>query len=221
MNKKELANLIDHTNLKLDCTREDIFRLCDEAKNYEFRTVCVYPKFVDFAKKTLDGFYPKVCTVIGFPSGDHSTGKKLCESLNALNDGVDELDIVMNYKKMIAGHPNYTRRELKDLVEAVKKSHDVIVKVILENCYLNEEQIRMACEFVVESGADFVKTSTGFGNYGAKAEHIKLMRGWVGPDFGVKAAGGVRTLEQALEMVEAGANRLGCSSSVKIMEGFK
>ena len=216
--KRNIAGYIDHTNLKAYATGEDIIKLCREAMEYGFYAVCVNPYRVKLAKETLKGSGVRVATVIGFPLGATPTEVKVFEARKALEDGADELDMVINIGALKDGDYDYVRN---DIAEVVKVAHEknAKVKVIIETCYLTEEEKVKACELAKEAGADFVKTSTGFGTGGATVEDVRLMRKVVGEGMGVKAAGGIRTYEQALAMIEAGATRLGTSSGVKIVEG--
>ncbi|WP_456365346.1 deoxyribose-phosphate aldolase [Thermococcus sp.] len=219
---EELARYIDHTNLRPYATREDIMKLCDEAIEYNFYAVCVNPYRVKLAKDYLREKKAdvKVASVIGFPLGATSTEVKVFEAERALEDGADELDMVINIGALKDRDYDYVKG---DIEEVVKVAHErgAKVKVIIETCYLTEEEKVKACELAKEAGADFVKTSTGFGTGGATVEDVRLMRRVVGPDMGVKAAGGIRTFQKAVEMIEAGANRIGASSSVKIMESAR
>ncbi len=219
---EELARYIDHTNLRPYATREDIMKLCDEAIEYNFYAVCVNPYRVKLAKDYLREKKAdvKVVSVIGFPLGATPTEVKVFEAERALEDGADELDMVINIGALKDKDYDYMKR---DIEEVVKVAHErgAKVKVIIETCYLTEEEKVKACELAKEAGADFVKTSTGFGTGGATVEDVRLMRRVVGPDMGVKAAGGIRTFQKAVEMIEAGANRIGASSSVKIMESAR
>ncbi|ASI99481.1 deoxyribose-phosphate aldolase [Thermococcus celer] len=216
----DIAKYIDHTNLKPYATAEDVVKLCEEAKEYGFYAVCVNPYRVKLAKETLMGSGVKVASVIGFPLGATPTEVKVFEAKRALDDGADELDMVLNIGALKDKDYEYVKR---DIAEVVKVAHErgALVKVIIETCYLTEEEKVKACELAKEAGADFVKTSTGFGSGGATVEDVKLMRKVVGEEMGVKAAGGIRTYEQALAMIEAGATRIGTSSGVKIVEGAK
>ncbi len=217
-----VARYIDHTNLKPYATRGDIIRLCDEAVQYGFYAVCVNPYRVKLAKDYLKekNADVKVASVIGFPLGATPTEIKVAESRRALKDGADELDMVINIGALKDGDYDYVK---KDIAEVVRVAHErgAKVKVIIETCYLTDEEKVKACELAKEAGADFVKTSTGFGSGGATVEDVMLMRKTVGPEMGVKAAGGIRTYEQALAMIEAGATRIGASSGVKIVQGVK
>ena len=222
MKPEELARYIDHTNLRPYATREDIMKLCDEAIEYNFYAVCVNPYRVKLAKDYLREKKAdvKVASVIGFPLGATPTEVKVFEAEKALEDGADELDMVINIGALKDKDYDYVKR---DIGEVVKVAHErgAKVKVIIETCYLTEEEKVKACELAKEAGADFVKTSTGFGTGGATVEDVRLMRRVVGPDMGVKAAGGIRTFQKAVEMIEAGANRIGASSSVRIMESAR
>ncbi|MCD6140924.1 MAG: deoxyribose-phosphate aldolase [Thermococcus sp.] len=215
-----IAKYIDHTNLKAYASKEDIIKLCDEARRYNFYAVCVNPYRVKLAKEQLQGTNIKVATVIGFPLGATPTEVKVFEAKKALEDGADEVDMVINIGALKDKAYKYVRN---DIAEVVRIAHEkeAIVKVIIETCYLSEEEKEIACKLAVEAGADFVKTSTGFGTGGATIEDVKLMRKVVGGKLGVKAAGGIRTYEEALAMINAGANRIGTSSGVKIIEGGK
>lgn len=215
-----IAKYIDHTNLKAYASEEDIIKLCDEARRYNFYAVCVNPYRVKLAKEQLQGTNIKVATVIGFPLGATPTEVKVFEAKKALEDGADEVDMVLNIGALKDKAYKYVRN---DIAEVVRIAHEkgAIVKVIIETCYLSEEEKEIACKLAVEAGADFVKTSTGFGSGGATIEDVKLMRKVVGDKLGVKAAGGIRTYEEALAMINAGANRIGTSSGVKIIEGGK
>ena len=207
----QLNRLIDHTNLKAEATRSDIKKLVDEAVKNDFFSVCVNSSFVKFIKE----YNPDVtiATVVGFPLGAMSTAAKAYESKCAIEDGASEIDMVIEIGRLKDGDYDYVLEDIKKVKEACG---DNILKVIIETCLLTEEEIIKACELAVEAGADFVKTSTGFSTGGAKAKDIVLMRKTVGPDIGVKASGGIHTKEEALEMVEAGASRIGASKSIDI-----
>ncbi|RLF82625.1 deoxyribose-phosphate aldolase [Thermococci archaeon] len=215
-----IAKYIDHTNLKACASKEDIIKLCEEAKKYNFYAVCVNPYRVKLAKKQLQGTNIKVATVIGFPLGATPTEVKVFEAKKALEDGTDEVDMVLNIGALKDKDYKYVRN---DIAEVVRIAHEkgAIVKVIIETCYLSDNEKEIACKLAMEAGADFVKTSTGFGTGGATVKDVKLMRKVVGDKLGVKAAGGIRTYEEALAMINAGANRIGTSSGVKIIEGGK
>ena len=207
--------LIDHTLLKQDAQPEQIVKLCEEAKQFDFMSVCVNPAYVPLAAKCLEDSDVKVCTVIGFPLGMNLTKTKVEEAMTCVKQGADEVDMVINVGMLKAGHDDYVREEIREIKQAV--GHNIILKVIIETCLLNNDEIVRACKAAKEAGADFVKTSTGFSTGGATVEAVKLMRETVGPEMGVKASGGVRTHEDLIAMVEAGANRIGTSSGAKII----
>jgi len=212
-----IAGLIDHTVLRADATRADIVKLCGEARHYAFATVCINPYWVPLAASELAGSPVKVCTVTGFPLGATSTEAKVAESAAALRAGAREVDMVMNIGAMRSGDFDTVKLDMQAVAQVC---HDAgaILKVILENALLEDAQKTAACGLAQSAGADFVKTSTGFGPSGATAADVSLMRRAVGPRMGVKAAGGIRTLADFRAMVAAGANRVGASASVKIME---
>ena len=207
--------LIDHTLLKQDASPEQIVNLCEEAKKFDFMSVCVNPAYVPLAASCLKGSDVKVCTVIGFPLGMNLTKTKVEEAVLCVKEGAQEVDMVINVGMLKAGHDDYVREEIREIKQAVGSK--IILKVIIESCLLNNDEIVRACKAAKEAGADFVKTSTGFSTGGATVEAVKLMRETVGPEMGVKASGGVRTHEDLLKMVEAGANRIGTSSGAKII----
>lgn len=214
----KMNKYFDHTLLAANATRSEVEQLCKEAKEYDFMSVCVNPYFVPLAKKELAGSDVKVCTVIGFPLGQMSTKAKAFEANDAVKMGADEVDMVINVSALKDQDYDYVRNEIHEIKEACEGK---LLKVILECCYLSKEEIKKASELAKEAGADFVKTSTGFGKGGAKAEDVKIMRETVGSDMGVKAAGGIHTLADFKAMVDAGANRIGCSHSIQIMEESK
>lgn len=207
--------LIDHTLLKQDAQPEQIVKLCEEAKQFDFMSVCVNPAYVPLAAKCLEDSDVKVCTVIGFPLGMNLTKTKVEEAVTCVKQGADEVDMVINVGMLKAGNDDYVREEIKEIKQAV--GHNIILKVIIETCLLSNDEIVRACKAAKEAGADFVKTSTGFSTGGATVEAVRLMRETVGPEMGVKASGGVRTHEDLIAMVEAGANRIGTSSGAKII----
>ncbi len=219
MKKEELAKFIDHTNLKPNATRDDIKKLCDEVLKYGFYAVCVNPYRVRDAKDFLKGSDVKIAAVVGFPLGATYPEVKVQETIMAIKDGAEEIDMVMNIGAMKDGDYDAVYNDIRAVVEAAH-SMGAKVKVILETCYLTQEEIVKACEIAVRADADFVKTSTGFGAWGAREEDVKLMRKTVGPEIGVKAAGGIRTAAEAIKMLEAGANRIGASRSVEIIESL-
>ena len=211
----EYNKLIDNTNLKQDATDKDIIDLCKEAKEYDFMSVCVNPSFIKLAKKELEGSNVKVCTVIGFPLGMNTTETKIFETKDAISKGADEIDMVINVGALKDHKNDYVKSEIFQIKKATGNK---VLKVIIECCLLTDEEKVVVCKLAKEAGADFVKTSTGFSKWGAKVEDVKLMRQTVGKEMGVKAAGGVRTHQELLEMVEAGATRIGTSSGVKLMK---
>lgn len=206
---------IDHTLLKADATRDKIVTLCEEAKEYDFASVCVNGYWVSTCADLLKGTDVKVCTVIGFPLGAMSSKAKAFETKDAIANGAGEVDMVLNIGEMKAGNYDAVRDDVKAVVEAAD-GH--CVKVILENCLLTKEEIVKACELCVEAGATFVKTSTGFSTSGATPEDVKLMKDTVKGKCKVKAAGGVRCYEDMEKMIEAGADRIGTSAGVKLMQ---
>ena len=209
----KLAGYIDHTLLKAEAKEADIVKLCDEATEFGFASVCINPAFVPLASKRLKGTDVKVCTVIGFPLGASTTDTKVFEASDAVKKGADEIDMVMNIGRLKDGDCDY----VKDEIAAVKGAIDnILLKVIIETCLLTDDEIVKASLLVKEAGADFVKTSTGFSTGGAKASDVKLIRETVGPDMGVKASGGIRTYEDAVSMIEAGATRIGASAGIRI-----
>jgi deoxyribose-phosphate aldolase len=213
----QLAAFIDHTLLKPDATAAQIEKLCAEAREHKFFSVCVNSSRVAEARHFLEGSDVKVASVVGFPLGAMSTDAKRFETEAAIDDGALEIDVVLNVGRLKDGEDKYVLRELCDVVEAADEH---TVKVILETCLLTDEQKIRACRMVVESGAHFVKTSTGFSTGGATVADVKLMRATVGPDFGVKASGSIRDTKAALAMIEAGATRLGTSAGVAIVKGL-
>jgi deoxyribose-phosphate aldolase len=212
-----IAALIDHTILKPEATRTDIIKVCREARRYNFASVCVNSYWVPLVRKELAGSPVKVCTVVGFPLGAASTEAKAAEASTAVCAGAQEVDMVINVGALRSGDQEAVKA---DIEEVVRVSHrgGAIVKVILETALLDDNQKAVACMLAKEAGADFVKTSTGFGPSGATAHDIALMREVVGPRMGVKASGGIRTLQDVQAMTAAGATRIGASASVKIVE---
>ena len=212
-----VAALIDHTILKPEATRADVTKVCREARQYHFASVCVNPYWVPLVRAELAGSPVKVCTVAGFPLGATSTEAKVAEAAAAVRAGAQELDMVINIGALRSGDHEAVKL---DIAAVVKVSHEAgaIVKVILETALLEDNQKAVACTLAKLAGADFVKTSTGFGPAGATAHDVALMRSVVGPAIGVKAAGGIRTLEDFQTMTAAGATRIGASASVKIVE---
>lgn len=211
-----LAGYIDHTLLKADATAKDIERLCAEARQHKFISVCVNSSRVELARHFLDETDVKVATVIGFPLGAMDADAKRYETEAAIEAGAQEIDVVLNIGRLKDGDDKYVLRELRDVAEAADER---IVKVIIETCLLTRDEKLRACRIILDSGAHFVKTSTGFSTGGATLDDVKLLREAVGPKFGVKASGGIRDYATALAMVEAGATRLGTSNGVTIVQG--
>ncbi|MFJ7665960.1 deoxyribose-phosphate aldolase [Lysinibacillus sp. NPDC097195] len=216
--KTNYASMIDHTLLKAEATKEQIEKLCAEAKEFGFASVCVNPTWVKYCSELLQNSDVLVCTVIGFPLGANTPAVKAFEAKDAIANGAQEVDMVINIGALKDQNYEQVQADIAAVVEAAKGS--AIVKVIIETCLLTEAEKIKACELSVAAGADFVKTSTGFSTGGATAEDIALMRKTVGPELGVKASGGVRSLEDMQKMVEAGATRIGASSGVAIMKGL-
>ncbi len=212
----ELASLIDHTLLRPEATLDEVRQLCDEALDWRCAVACVNPAWVCFAAEKLRGSGVKAGTVVGFPFGATSTAAKRAEAQAAIVAGAQEIDVVMNIGAMKSHHYERVENDIRGVVEVCHGAR-VILKVILENAYLSDEEKVAACQIVEKAGADFVKTSTGFGPRGATESDVRLMRQALGPAMGVKAAGGIRTLAGALRLVEAGATRLGTSASVAIL----
>ena len=214
----KLNKYFDHTLLKADATQDKIDKLIDEAKKYDFFSVCINPSWISYAKEKLSGTDVKVCTVIGFPLGAMTTEAKVFETEDAIKKGADEVDMVLNIGRLKMGDKNYVVNEIKQIKAACK---DHILKVIIETALLTEDEIRLATESVVEGGADFVKTSTGFSTRGAIVKDVEIMKAVVGDKIKIKAAGGVSNQKDAIEMINAGANRIGASKSAIIMEEAK
>ena len=213
------ATYIDHTLLKADAKKTAIETLCEEARKYSFASVCVNPTWVKTAAAALEGSPVKVCTVIGFPLGASTSEVKAFETENAIANGANEIDMVINIGALCNSDDEVVKKDIEAVVNAAKGK--AIVKVIIETSLLTDKEKRKACELSVLAGADFVKTSTGFSTGGATVEDVKLMRAVVGPEMGVKASGGVRNLEDMKNMIEAGATRIGASSGVQIMQGLE
>lgn len=216
--KSKVAGMIDHTLLKQDATEDAIKKLCQEAIDNKFCSVCINPSYVPLCSELLKGSSVKVCTVIGFPLGATTTGSKVFEADEAIKNGAQEVDMVVNGGKIKSGDWDYVKNDIAKVVEIAKGR--ALVKVIIETCLLTDEEKVRVCEISKEVGADFVKTSTGFSTGGATVEDIALMRKTVGPDMGVKASGGVRDAEKAKALIEAGATRLGASAGIAIVKGF-
>jgi deoxyribose-phosphate aldolase len=217
MRKDELAGMIDHTVLKPEASEEQVKSICEEALKYNFASVCINPGRVALVANLLGGSNVKVCTVIGFPLGANTSSVKAFETSEAIREGAQEIDMVINIGKLKDKAYDYVREDIKAVVDAAKGK--ALTKVIIETCLLTDEEKVVACKLAKEAGADFVKTSTGFSKGGATYEDIKLMRETVGSEMGVKASGGVRNYQDAARMVEAGASRIGASASIAICEG--
>ncbi len=214
---RDIAGYIDHTLLKPEATATEIEKLCKEAREFHFAAVCVNPPFVKQCAELLRGSGVEIATVVGFPLGAHTTATKVFETEQAIVDGATEIDMVINIGALKAKRDDFVREDIHAVVEAAHRQ-GAIVKVIIEAALLNDEEKVRASRLSKEAGADFVKTSTGFGPGGATAHDVALMRETVGPNLGVKAAGGVKNLEQAQEMIKAGATRIGASAGVKIVQ---
>lgn len=212
-----LAKYIDHTILKADTSREAVLKVCQEARDHGFFSVCVNPYYVSLVRDQLQGTDVKVCSVIGFPLGAGVASIKAQEAAQAIADGAHEIDMVLNVAALKNGELEAVEADIRAVAESC--SGKALLKVILETCLLTDAEKVTACQLSVKAGADFVKTSTGFSTGGATVEDIRLMRQTVGPDIGVKASGGVRDRETALAMIEAGASRVGASASVAIVNG--
>jgi deoxyribose-phosphate aldolase len=211
-----LNKYIDHTILKPETTQEQVEKILSEAKEYDFASVCVNPTWVSLAAESLKDSDVKVCTVIGFPLGANTSAVKAFETKDAIANGADEIDMVINIGALKAGNDALVLDDIKAVVDA---SGDKLVKVIIEACLLTDDEKVRACQLSKEAGADYVKTSTGFSTGGATVADVALMRKTVGPDMGVKASGGARSYEDAIAFIEAGASRIGASSGVAIMNG--
>lgn len=235
MTGKDIAKLIDHTLLSPQATQKEITNLCMEAQCFSFASVCVNPFYVKFCSELLNDSSVKVCTVIGFPLGANTTSVKIFEAQTAVKDGADEIDMVINVGKAIENDFDFILNEVKAVKDSLKileseVSKKIILKVILETCFLSDFQIVECCKASVSGGADFVKTSTGFASpkssegqllpNGASVHHVQLMRKTVGEKIGVKASGGIRSYNTLIQMVEAGATRIGTSSGVSIVQSL-
>lgn len=235
MTKEEVCKIIDHTLLAATATKAQILKLCAEAAERSFASVCVNPVWVSLAAKQLEGKTPAVCTVIGFPLGAEKSKIKALAAKEAVLDGAGEIDMVINIGAAKEGRFDLVQEDIAAVVQSVKeaaaqKGKKALVKVIVETCYLTDQEIEDACLAAKKAGADFVKTSTGFGTpkdssgnplpNGAQVRHVQLMRKTVGRDMGVKASGGIRDAASARALIEAGANRLGCSAGIAIADGW-
>lgn len=235
MKRVQIASMIDHTLLAPTASTKEISKLCGEAKEYSFASVCVNPVNVALAASELEGSPVKVCTVVGFPLGATSTKSKAFEAVTAISEGADEVDMVIDIAAAIEGRFSNVQTDIQEVVDACReegkrRGKDITVKVILETCFLDDEAVIDCCKCSVKAGADFVKTSTGFANpkdsdgkplpNGATVHHVKLMRETVGSSCGVKASGGVRSASFAADLVKAGANRIGASNGVQIVKDW-
>lgn len=216
---EDVAAKIDHTILRTDGTKDDVIKLCHEALVYHFASICVHQCWVELAAAELRGSGVAISTVIGFPFGADSTEVKTFSACSCCLHGAVELDMVMNVSRFLSGEDDFVTKDIAEVVKAAKSVGDGnIVKVIIETCYLDDEQKRRACEIVDLAGAQFVKTSTGYGPSGATVEDVKLLVETKSPELEVKASGGIRTADQAIVMISAGASRIGTSSGAAIME---
>ncbi len=224
--KEQFAKLMDSTLLKPTATHEDILRLCEEAIQYHFATVVVFPFWLPVARRTLQDSDVKPATVIGFPFGASGRAVKLYEARTAVTHGAKEIDVVINISALKSGERGIVDTEVREMVDAARitgmtqDAKRTVVKFIIECYYLTDDEKKIACEIIRDAGGDFVKTSTGTAPGGSTVEDIRLIRNVVGPDVGVKAAGGIRTTEQAMEMLDAGASRIGTSNAAAVVEGY-
>jgi deoxyribose-phosphate aldolase len=219
INNSDIASIIDHTLLKPEATEKDIKKVCEEAIQYKFKSVCVNTHYVTLVSRLLKGSSVDTCCVVGFPLGAMTTRAKVDETYDALKNGANEIDMVINIGALKSGNWDTVKRDIEGVTAAARGR--AIVKVILETSLLNDEEKIKACTIAKMAGADFVKTATGFSKGGATVEDIRLMRRVVGPNMGVKASGGVRDTETARAMIAAGANRIGTSSGINIVKGTK
>lgn len=215
LNRETIARSIDHTLLRSDATHGDIENLCNEALDFGFHSVCISPFFVKIAQEALKDSEVQLTTVIGFPLGSTLTDVKVFEAMNVALLGADELDIVINIGALKSGDWKTVRKDLSDVIMATR---GFIHKAIIETCYLNEDEKKKAVVTALDAGSEFIKTSTGFGPKGAEIEDVRLIKSLVGDRAGIKAAGGIRTLKQVVDFIEAGATRIGTSSGVGIMK---
>jgi len=214
----ELNRMIDHTILKPEASEQDVIGLCEEGKRYNFRSVVVNTHFVRLAASQVKGSGVRVCSIAGFPLGAVNSSVKAFEAEQAVRDGADEIDMVLNIGAFRSGRKGFAQQDIAGVVKAA--GPDAVVKVIIEAALLTDAEKQEACSLAVDGGADFVKTSTGFGPPGANSRDVRIMREAVGDDFGVKASAGIRTAAAAVELIRAGANRIGTSSGVQIMKEF-
>ena len=217
---ESFAKYFDHTLLKPEATEDEVRKVIDEAKEYQFASVCINPYWVKLTADELQGTGVTTCTVIGFPLGATTTISKVAETAQALHDGAQEVDMVINIGELIAGHDEAVKTDIKNVARAAHAG-GAKLKVIIETSLLTDDQKVKACQLAVAGGTDFVKTSTGFSTGGANAHDVAIMRQTVGPDIGVKASGGVHSLADARAVIDAGANRIGASASVAIMKEYE
>ncbi len=216
--KKEIiASYIDHTLLKQTVTIDEIKNLCIEANEFNFASVCILPYYITYAKEYINNKNVKICTVIGFPLGANTKESKIYETKNAISIGANEIDMVANLPAFFNNDYNYVENEIKE-IKKICKDNNVILKVIVETCLLNYDQKKLISKIVSNCGADFIKTSTGFSSYGATIEDVKTLKENVSPNVYVKASGGIKTLKSLIEMLEAGATRIGTSSAINILK---
>lgn len=216
---EQLAKTIDHSLLRPELTEADVIAGCELARKYDVASVCVKPCHVRLAKEQLEGSDVAVGTVVGFPHGSHTTETKVVEARQAVAEGASELDMVINIGELRSGHAEYVEKDIRAVVDVAKGK--ALVKVILENAYLTDEEKVLACKLVESAGGDFVKTSTGFAPGGATIEDLKLMRASVGPQVQVKAAGGVRSLDALLDVIDVGVTRVGATATATILDDFQ
>ena len=209
-----ISKIIDHTLLMPDAREEAIVKLCEEAMQYGFYSVCLYPVFIKKAGKVLFGSHVKISSVIGFPSGATLPEVKIYEAIEAVLNGADELDIVLNIGSLKSGNWQSVAKELEGIIAATPEA---LHKIIIETCYLDDEEKKRVCDIIIKSGAEFIKTSTGFGPAGAEIKDVKLLKSIAGDEIGIKAAGGIRTLKDVVAFRDAGATRIGTSSGVEII----
>jgi len=219
ISREELAKIIDSTNVKATATKSDIEKLCREAIQHGFRCAVVNPVYVKFASELLKGSKVKVCSTVGFPFGVSLSEIKALEAIKAVEDGAEELDMVINLSALKSGDYSTVKQDIAAVVDDKRLSKEIIIKAIIETAYLTRDEKTIACKLAKEARVEFVKTSTGLFGQGATVEDVRLMRQTVGKNMGVKAAGGIRTYADAVAMIEAGANRIGTSTAVAIIEG--
>jgi len=224
--KAQFAKMIDSTLVRAESTKDQVIKLCADARKYHFASVVVFPCWVPLAVRALADSDVKVCTVVGFPYGANARSSKVHEAKTAIAMGASEIDLVMNISAMKSGDYDYVATDIADVVETCRiagmtdNGKNTLVKVIIETCYLTDQEKVTAAEIIRDAGADFIKTSTGTGPGGATVADIRLLRRTVGPDMGVKAAGGIRDVESALAMLDAGANRIGTSAAVALITNY-